>query len=164
MKIAFITGITGQDGSYLTELLLEKGYTIFGILRRTSLFNTTRIDHIRNRIYLRYGDMTDGAALSTYLHDIVNKYDFQVLEIYNLAAQSHVKISFENAEYTSQVDAIGTLKLLEIIRSFTKDIQKKTRFYQASTSELYGKVVESVYKSNVFSKLLQIIFSKIKYE
>jgi len=143
MKIAFITGITGQDGSYLTELLLEKGYTIFGILRRTSLFNTTRIDHVRDRIYLRYGDMTDGAALSTYLHDIVNKYDFQVLEIYNLAAQSHVKISFENAEYTSQVDAIGTLKLLEIIRSFPKDIQKKTRFYQASTSELYGKVVET---------------------
>ena len=143
MKIAFITGITGQDGSYLTELLLDKGYTIFGILRRTSLFNTTRIDHIRDKIYLRYGDMTDGAALSTYLHDIVNKYDFQVLEIYNLAAQSHVKISFENAEYTSQVDAIGTLKLLEIIRSFPKDIQKKTRFYQASTSELYGKVVET---------------------
>ena len=87
--------------------------------------------------------MTDGAALSTYLHDIVNKYDFQVLEIYNLAAQSHVKISFENAEYTTQVDAIGTLKLLEIIRSFSKNIQKKTRFYQASTSELYGKVVET---------------------
>jgi len=143
MKIAFITGITGQDGSYLAELLLEKNYMIFGILRRTSLFNTTRIDHIRDKIHLRYGDMTDGAALSTFLHDIVNKYDFNVLEIYNLAAQSHVKISFENAEYTSQVDGIRALKLLEIVRSFPKNIQKKTKFYQASTSELYGKVVET---------------------
>ena len=143
MKIAFITGITGQDGSYLAELLLEKGYKIFGILRRTSLFNTTRIDHIRHQLTLRYGDLTDGSALSTYFHDIVNSHDFSVFEVYNLAAQSHVKISFENAEYTAQVDAIGVLKILEIIRSFNKEIRGKVRFYQASTSELYGRVLES---------------------
>ena len=143
MKIAFITGITGQDGSYLAELLLQKGYIIYGILRRTSLFNTTRIDHIRDNIVLRYGDMTDGAALSKYLHDIIIKHpDMKQFEIYNLAAQSHVKISFEIPEYTAEVDAVGTLKLLEIIRSFPTEIQKKTRFYQASTSELYGKVKE----------------------
>ena len=143
MKIAFITGITGQDGSYLAELLLQKGYIIYGILRRTSLFNTTRIDHIRDNIVLRYGDMTDGAALSKYLHDIIIKHHgMKQFEIYNLAAQSHVKISFEIPEYTADVDAVGTLKLLEIIRSFPMEIQKKTRFYQASTSELYGKVKE----------------------
>ena len=141
MKIAFITGISGQDGSYLSELLLKKGYTIYGILRRTSLFNTTRIDNIREKIFLRYGDVTDGAALSTYLHDIINKHkDFKQLEIYNLAAQSHVKISFEIPEYTTMVDAVGTLKMLEIIRSFPKEIQKKVKFYQASTSELYGNI------------------------
>ena len=141
MKIAFITGISGQDGSYLSELLLKKGYTIYGILRRTSLFNTTRIDNIRQKIFLRYGDVTDGAALSTYLHDIINKHkDFKQLEIYNLAAQSHVKISFEIPEYTTMVDAVGTLKMLEIIRSFPEEIQKKVRFYQASTSELYGNI------------------------
>ena len=143
MKIAFITGITGQDGSYLAELLLQKEYIIYGILRRTSLFNTTRIDHIRDNIVLRYGDMTDGAALSKYLHDIIIKHpDMKQFEIYNLAAQSHVKISFEIPEYTAEVDAVGTLKLLEIIRSFPTEIQKKTRFYQASTSELYCKVKE----------------------
>jgi GDPmannose 4,6-dehydratase len=143
MKVAFITGITGQDGSYLAELLLQKGYTIYGILRRTSLFNTTRIDHIRDKIFLRYGDLTDGAALSKYLHDIIIKHaDMKQFEIYNLGAQSHVKISFEIPEYTTQVDAIGTLKLLEIIRSFPIEMQKKVRFYQASTSELYGKTTE----------------------
>ena len=143
MKIAFITGITGQDGSYLAEFLLEKGYKIFGIQRRTSLFNTSRIDHIRHRLTLRYGDLTDGSALSSYFHDIVNMYDFSVFEVYNLAAQSHVQISFENPEYTSQVDAIGVLKILEIIRSLKPEIREKFRFYQASTSELYGKVLES---------------------
>ena len=143
MKIAFITGITGQDGSYLAEFLLEKGYKIFGIQRRTSLFNTSRIDHIRHRLTLRYGDLTDGSALSSYFHDIVNMYDFSVFEVYNLAAQSHVQISFENPEYTSQVDAIGVLKILEIIRSLKTEIREKIRFYQASTSELYGKVLES---------------------
>ena len=149
MNIAFITGITGQDGSYLAEFLLKKGYTIYGILRRTSLFNTTRIDHIRHKIFLRYGDLTDGAGLSNYLHDIVQKHkDMRQFEIYNLGAQSHVKISFEIPEYTTDVDAIGTLKLLEIIRSFTPSIQKKIRFYQASTSELYGKVKSTPQNEN----------------
>ena len=144
MKLAFISGITGQDGSYLAELLLEKKYKVFGIQRRTSLFNTTRIDHIREKLIMKYGDITDGAAMSNYLHEIVNKHqNFEVLEIYNLAAQSHVKISFEIPEYTAQVDALGTLKLLEIIRSFPQEIREKIKFYQASTSELYGKVLET---------------------
>ena len=144
MKLAFISGITGQDGSYLAELLLEKNYKVFGIQRRTSLFNTTRIDHIREKLTMKYGDITDGAAMSNYLHEIVNTHqNFEVLEIYNLAAQSHVKISFEIPEYTVQVDALGTLKLLEIIRSFPEKIREKIKFYQASTSELYGKVLET---------------------
>ena len=144
MKLAFITGITGQDGSYLAELLLEKQYIIFGILRRTSLFNTTRIDHIRNKLNLKYGDLTDSSALYNYIHDIINIHkQFTVLEIYNLAAQSHVKISFELPEYTNNVDGTGTLRLLEIIRSFPKSIQNKIKFYQAGTSELYGKVLET---------------------
>ena len=144
MKLAFISGITGQDGSYLAELLLEKNYKVFGIQRRTSLFNTTRIDHIREKLTMKYGDITDGAAMSNYLHEIVNTHqNFEVLEIYNLAAQSHVKISFEIPEYTAQVDALGTLKLLEIIRSFPEKIREKIKFYQASTSELYGKVLET---------------------
>ena len=143
MNIAFITGITGQDGSYLAELLLEKNYKIYGILRRTSLFNTTRIDHIRNNITLRYGDLTDGAALSNYLHSIINENkNFNVLEIYNLAAQSHVKISFEQPEYTSNVDGMGVMRILEIIRTFPEKIKNKVKFYQAGTSELYGKVLE----------------------
>lgn len=143
MKLAFITGITGQDGSYLTELLLEKNYKIYGILRRTSLFNTTRIDHIRNKITLRYGDLTDGGALSNYLHSIINENEnFNVLEIYNLAAQSHVKISFEQPEYTSNVDGMGVMRILEIIRTFPEKIKNKVKFYQAGTSELYGKVLE----------------------
>jgi len=144
MKLAFISGITGQDGSYLAELLLEKNYKVFGIQRRTSLFYTTRIDHIREKLIMKYGDITDGAAMSNYLHEIVNTHqNFEVLEIYNLAAQSHVKISFEIPEYTAQVDALGTLKILEIIRSFPKEIRSKVKFYQASTSELYGKVLET---------------------
>jgi len=143
MKLAFISGTTGQDGSYLVELLLEKNYKVFGIQRRTSLFNTTRIDHLRNKITMKYGDVTDGASLSNYFHEIINNHkNFEVFEIYNLAAQSHVKISFEIPEYTAQVDALGTLKILEIIRSFPEKVRNKIKFYQASTSELYGKAVE----------------------
>ena len=150
-KIAFITGITGQDGSYLAELLLEKGYKIYGIVRRTSLlYSSTRIDHIRKDLHLRYGDMNDGLALSNFIHDIVNEnYSpntpdyFKVFEIYNLAAQSHVKVSFEIPDYTTNTDATGTLRLLEIIRTLPKHIIDKTKFYQAGTSEMYGKVLNT---------------------
>ena len=143
MKLAFITGITGQDGSYLAELLLEKNYKIFGIQRRTSLYYKSRIDNLRDKIEMRYGDMTDGTALSTYLHDIINNNTgFEVFEIYNLAAQSHVKISFEIPEYTSDVDGNSVMKLLEIVKSFPKEIMDRVKFYQAGTSELYGKVFE----------------------
>jgi len=143
MKIAFITGITGQDGSYLAELLLEKGYVIHGLIRRSSLINTTRIDHIfeNKNLKLHYGDMTDGSCLTNCLATIKSNYpDIERLEIYNLAAQSHVKVSFEMPEYTADTDGFGTLKLLEAIRS--NKLENITRFYQASTSELYGKVVE----------------------
>lgn len=140
-KVALITGVTGQDGAYLSELLLEKGYTVHGVKRRSSSFNTGRIEHLyqdpheRNqRFVLHYGDMTD----STNLIRIVQQT--QPDEIYNLAAQSHVQVSFETAEYTSNADATGTLRLLEAIRIL--GLEKKTRFYQASTSELYGKVQE----------------------
>ena len=145
MKLAFITGITGQDGSYLAELLLEKGYKIFGIVRRTSLlYSHTRLDHIRKQINLKYGDMTDGAGLANYLHEIVQTHpQFEILEIYNLAAQSHVKISFEIPEYTADVDGVSVIKLLEIIRTFPEDIRQKIRFYQAGSSEMYGKVLET---------------------
>ena len=143
MKIAFITGITGQDGSYLAELLLEKCYKVHGLIRRASIINTNRIDHIfyNKNLILHYGDMTDGASLYKILNDIKNLYpNMDRLEIYNLAAQSHVKISFEMPEYTADTDAFGTLKLLEaVINNNLKDI---TRFYQASTSELYGLVQE----------------------
>ena len=143
MKVAFITGITGQDGSYLSELLLDKGYKVHGLIRRASIINTNRIDHIfsNKNLILHYGDMTDGASLYKILNDIKNLYtNMDRLEIYNLAAQSHVKISFEMPEYTADTDAFGTLKLLEaIINNNLKDI---TRFYQASTSELYGLVQE----------------------
>ena len=143
MKISFITGITGQDGSYLAELLLEKGYIVHGLIRRSSNINTRRIEHIfkNKNLILHYGDLTDGASLFKILNDIKNLYpDMSRLEIYNLAAQSHVKISFEMPEYTADTDAFGTLKLLEaVINNNLKDI---TRFYQASTSELYGKVQE----------------------
>ena len=144
-KIAFITGITGQDGSYLTELLLEKGYKVYGIVRRTSsLYNDDRLKHVRRHITLRYGDMTDGAALQNYIHEIIlENSEMERFEIYNLAAQSHVKISFEIPEYTSLVDGIGTLKLLEIIRTLPKVQRDKYRFYQAGTSEMYGKVLET---------------------
>ena len=148
MKLAFITGITGQDGSYLAELLIEKGYKVYGIVRRTSLlYSYSRLDHIRDKIHIEYGDMSDGSSLTNYITSIVNNNEnFEVFEIYNLAAQSHVQISFEIPEYTSLIDGIGTLKLLEAIRTFKKDIQDKIRFYQAGTSEMYGAVLETPQK------------------
>jgi GDPmannose 4,6-dehydratase len=133
MKIALITGITGQDGSYLAELLLEKGYEVHGIIRRASQINTQRIDHIYNQIKLHYGDLTD----STSLFGVIQKV--QPDEIYNLAAQSHVHLSFTNAEYTADVDAVGPLRILETIRN----LDLKCKFYQASTSELFGKSIDS---------------------
>ncbi len=132
MKKAFITGITGQDGSYLAELLLEKGYEVHGMIRRASTFNTERIDHIFKRLHLHHGDITDSSNVNHLLGKI--KPD----EIYNLAAQSHVQVSFEVPEYTAQVDAMGTLRILDAMRLHCP----KARFYQASTSELYGKVQE----------------------
>ncbi len=143
MKIALITGITGQDGSYLTELLLNKNYDVWGIIRRASDINTQRIDHLysNKKMILRYGDLTDSANLVHILYEIKEKYkNLERLEVYNLAAMSHVKVSFEMPEYTGNVDGLGTLRLLEAIRS--TGLEKKTRFYQASTSELYGKVQE----------------------
>ena len=134
MKIALITGITGQDGSYLAELLLEKGYEVHGIVRRASMINTHRIDHIYNKIKLHYGDLTDSTNLIRVIQAV--KPD----EIYNLGAQSHVKVSFEIPEYTGQVDALGTLRVLEAVRIL--GMEDKVRIYQASTSELYGKVQE----------------------
>tara|TARA_B100001093_G_scaffold94086_1_gene86276 strand:+ start:5582 stop:6604 length:1023 start_codon:yes stop_codon:yes gene_type:complete len=149
MKLAFVTGITGQDGSYLSELLLEKNYKVYGIQRRTSLFNTTRIDKIRDKLNMRYGDMSDGAGLSNYIYEILNtNLNFEVFEIYNLAAQSHVKISFEIPEYTGEVDGMGVMKLLEIIRTVPDDVRKKIKFYQAGTSELYGDVLETRQNEN----------------
>ena len=139
MKKALITGITGQDGSYLTELLLEKGYEVHGIIRRASTFNTHRIDHLYEdqlegnpRMILHYGDLTDSSSLNRILEKI------QPDEIYNLAAQSHVQVSFEVPEYTAEVDGLGTLRLLDAIR----ETGVPARFYQASTSELFGKVHE----------------------
>ena len=141
MKKALITGITGQDGAYLAEFLLEKGYEVHGIKRRASLFNTDRIDHLYEdphekdrRLILHYGDLTDATNLIRVLQQV------QPDEVYNLAAQSHVQVSFETPEYTADVDALGSLRLLEGIRLL--GLQEKTRFYQASTSELYGKVQE----------------------
>jgi len=140
-KIALITGVTGQDGAYLAELLLKKGYIVHGIKRRSSLFNTDRIDHLYQdqheddvRFFLHYGDMTDSSNLIRIIQQV--KPD----EIYNLAAQSHVQVSFEMPEYTANSDATGALRLLEAIRVL--GMEKKTKYYQASTSELYGKVVE----------------------
>ncbi len=138
MKIALITGITGQDGSYLAELLLEKGYEVHGIVRRSSLINTHRIDGIYDRLSLHYGDLTD----STNLVRIIQKV--QPDEIYNLGAQSHVKVSFEMPEYTADVDALGTLRILEAVRLLS--MEDRVRIYQASTSELYGLVQETPQK------------------
>ncbi len=141
MKKALITGITGQDGSYLAEFLLEKGYEVHGIKRRASSFNTQRVDHIyqdphieNSRFHLHYGDLTDSSNLTRIISEV------QPDEVYNLGAQSHVAVSFESPEYTADVDAIGTLRLLEAIRFL--GLEKKTKFYQASTSELYGEVQE----------------------
>lgn len=147
-KLALITGITGQDGSYLSELLLYKKYKVFGIVRRnSSVFNYERIDHIKDNLTLKYGDLTDGSSLVNFINEIVStNNDYEVLEIYNLAAQSHVQISFENPEYTSLVDGIGTLKLLEAIRCLSIKNQKKIKFYQASTSEMFGNVLETPQK------------------
>jgi GDPmannose 4,6-dehydratase len=150
MKLAFISGITGQDGSYLTELLLEKKYKVYGFVRRTSLLYTNkRIEHLRKHIILKYGDLTDFCGLTNYLNEIINENKgFEVLEIYNLGAQSHVKVSFELPKYTTEVDAIGVLHLLEIIRNFSPIIQQKTKFYQAGTSEMYGDVLENIQNEN----------------
>jgi len=141
MKTALITGITGQDGAYLAEFLLKKGYQVHGLKRRSSLFNTDRIDHLyqdphteKRNFFLHYGDMTDSSNLIRIVQEI------QPDEVYNLAAMSHVKVSFDTSEYTANADGIGTLRLLEAIRLL--NLTKKTRFYQASTSELYGLVQE----------------------
>ena len=141
MKKALITGVTGQDGSYLAELLLEKGYEVHGIKRRASSFNTERVDHIyqdrhenKPKFFLHYGDLTDTSNLTRILKEV------EPDEVYNLGAQSHVAVSFEAPEYTADVDAIGTLRLLEAIRFL--GLERKTKFYQASTSELYGEVQE----------------------
>lgn len=149
-KLAFITGITGQDGSYLSELLIEKNYKVYGIVRRTSLlYSHTRLDHIRDTLHLSYGDLTDSAGLLNYIHSIIHENEgFEVFEIYNLAAQSHVAISFQIPEYTSDVDAFGTLRLLEIIKSLRPELRKKIKFYQAGTSELYGKVLQTPQNEN----------------
>ena len=140
-KKALITGITGQDGAYLAELLLKKDYEVHGIKRRASLFNTDRIDHLykdkhneKVSFYLHYGDLTDSTNLIRIIQDV------QPDEIYNLGAQSHVKVSFEVPEYTANSDAVGTLRLLEAIRIL--NLEKKVKFYQASTSELYGRAEE----------------------
>ncbi len=134
MKVALISGITGQDGSYLAELLLEKGYEVHGIVRRASQINTQRINHIYNQIKLHYGDLTDSTNLVRVIQQV------QPDEIYNLGAQSHVKVSFEMPEYTGMVDGLGTLRILEAVRLL--GMENKTRIYQASTSEMYGKVQE----------------------
>ncbi|MBL6846607.1 MAG: GDP-mannose 4,6-dehydratase [Planktomarina sp.] len=144
MKVGLITGITGQDGSYLAELLLEKNYDVWGIIRRASDINTNRINHLyeNKKLILKYGDLTDSSNMLHIIEKIKNKYNenLEILEVYNLGAMSHVKVSFELPEYTGNVDALGTLRLLEAIRS--TGMIEKTRFYQASTSELYGKVQE----------------------
>lgn len=141
MKKALITGIAGQDGAYLAEFLLKKGYEVHGIKRRASSFNTARVDHLYKDphekgvdFYMHYGDLTDATNLIRIIQEL------QPAEIYNLAAQSHVKVSFETPEYTANSDALGTLRILEAMRIL--DLGKTTRFYQASTSELYGKTTE----------------------
>lgn len=142
MKKALITGVTGQDGAYLADFLLKKGYEVHGVKRRSSMFNTNRIDHLYQghhqegaRFFLHYGDMTDSTNLIRIIQQV------QPDEIYNLAAQSHVKVSFESPEYTANADALGTLRMLEALR--TLGLEKESRFYQASTSELFGQVRET---------------------
>jgi GDPmannose 4,6-dehydratase len=148
MKRALITGITGQDGSYLAEFLLNKGYEVHGIIRRSSTFNTSRIEHLYkdpheagNNLHLHYGDVTDGVGISNLIRDVSPH------EIYNLAAQSHVKVSFEMPDFTAQVDAVGTIRILEAIRSSAID----TKFYQASTSELFGSTPPPQSETSLFS-------------
>ncbi len=148
MKRALITGVTGQDGSYLSELLLNKGYEVHGVIRRSSSFNTARIDHLykdpheeNNRFHLHYGDITDGVGISNLVREL------EPHEIYNLAAQSHVKVSFEMPDFTAQVDAVGTIRLLEAIRA----AKIETRFYQASTSELYGSTPPPQSEASTFA-------------
>ena len=145
MRLALITGITGQDGSYLAELLLEKEYFVYGIVRRTSmLFSYNRIDHLRDRIKLLYGDLNDACSLNRIISNILKTHDeIDVLEIYNLAAQTHVQVSFEIPEYTADADALGTLRILEVIRNLPDNYRAKVKFYQAGTSEMYGKVIET---------------------
>lgn len=160
MRVAFITGITGQDGSYLTEFLLEKGYHVWGMIRRSSSINTKRIDHLYHKhinkdLYLRYGDLSDMNSIQNILQEIKTKYNniqedknyleqdkycLEQLEVYNLGAMSHVAVSFETPSYTGTVDGLGTLYILEVLRNL--NMNEKIRFYQASTSELYGKVQE----------------------
>ncbi len=146
-KIALITGITGQDGSYLAEFLLDKGYKVHGIKRRSSSFNTSRIDHLyqdqheqKPNLILHYGDLTDSSNLLRIIQQI------EPDEIYNLGAQSHVAVSFESPEYTANSDALGNLRILESIRIL--NLEKKTKVYQASTSELYGKIQETPQKED----------------
>jgi len=143
-KVSLITGITGQDGSYLAELLLEKDYDVWGIIRRASDINTNRIDHLysNKKLILRYGDLSDTTNITGILLEIKKKYENNnfILEVYNLAAMSHVKVSFDMPEYTGNIDGLGTLRLLDAI--LKTDLKERTRFYQASTSELYGKVQE----------------------
>lgn len=148
MKRALITGVTGQDGSYLAELLLEKGYEVHGLIRRSSTFNTSRIDHLYKdshdptaKFFLHYGDITDGVGISNLIRDL------EPHEIYNLAAQSHVKVSFEMPDFTAQVDAIGTIRILEAIRAAKID----TKFYQASTSEMFGSTPPPQSEVSTFS-------------
>jgi len=148
MKRALITGVTGQDGSYLAELLLDKGYEVHGVIRRSSTFNTSRIDHLYkdphekdNHFHLHYGDITDGVGISNLVREL------EPHEIYNLAAQSHVKVSFEMPDFTAQVDAVGTIRLLEAIRA----AKIETKFYQASTSELYGNTPPPQSETSTFA-------------
>jgi GDPmannose 4,6-dehydratase len=141
-KVALITGITGQDGSYLAEFLLENGYNVWGLIRRSSSINTARIEHIFNKLTLRYGELTDGTNILAIFHEIKNKYpNLERLEVYNLAAMSHVKVSFEMPLYTGDADGLGVLRILEALR-ICGIPNEKIRFYQASTSEMFGKVVE----------------------
>ena len=149
MKVSLLTGITGQDGSYLCELLLGKGYVVWGIIRRSSSFNTARIDHLYENpnLILKYGDLSDSSCISSIVNEIKHKYFSSTIneqedrfEVYNLAAQTHVKVSFELPEYTGNIDGLGTLRLLIALKDL--NLNSIVRFYQASTSELYGKVVE----------------------
>jgi len=135
-RIALITGICGQDGSYLAELLLEKGYVVYGLIRRSSSINTNRINHIYPKLQLRYGDLSDTSSITKILNEI--KELTGIIEIYNLGAMSHVKVSFDTPEYTGDIDGLGVLRILDTILSL--GLKDRVKFYQASSSELYGKV------------------------